>query len=280
MNAQTMIALNNGVQIPQLGFGTFRVSEDVTQQVTEEALKAGYRHIDTAAGYYNEAGVGNALKASGLAREDVFLTTKLRNGDQGYDNALAAFESSRAALGVDVIDLYLIHWPVPSKGLAGETWKAFEKLYADGAVRAIGVSNFMPHHLEELIANSDIVPAVNQFEIHPTLQQRAAQDACRQHGVAIEAYGPIGQGEDLALPAIVDIAAAHGVTPAQVVLRWHIQEGRIAIPKSNTPSRIAENFDIFGFELSPEQVAAIDALEAGNRMYPDPDAFANTQYRS
>ena len=280
MNAQTMIALNNGVQIPQLGFGTFRVSEDVTQQVTEEALKAGYRHIDTAAGYYNEAGVGNALKASGLAREDVFLTTKLRNGDQGYDNALAAFESSRAALGVDVIDLYLIHWPVPSKGLAGETWKAFEKLYADGAVRAIGVSNFMPHHLEELIANSDIVPAVNQFEIHPTLQQRAAQDACRQHGVAIEAYGPIGQGEDLALPAIVDIAAAHGVTPAQVVLRWHIQKGRIAIPKSNTPSRIAENFDVFGFELSPEQIAAIDALEAGNRMYPDPDAFANTQYRS
>lgn len=280
MNAQTMIELNNGVQIPQLGFGTFRVSEDVTQQVTEEAFKAGYRHIDTAAGYYNEAGVGNALKASGLAREDVFITTKLRNGDQGYDNALTAFENSRAALGVDVIDLYLIHWPVPSKGLAGETWKAFEKLYADGAVRAIGVSNFMPHHLEELIANSDIVPAVNQFEIHPTLQQREAQDACRRHGVAIEAYGPIGQGEDLSLPAIVDIAAAHGVTPAQVVLRWHIQEGRIAIPKSNTPSRIAENFDIFGFELSPEQVAAIDALEAGNRMYPDPDAFANTQYRS
>ncbi len=280
MNAQTMIELNNGVQIPQLGFGTFRVSEEVTQQVTEEAFKAGYRHIDTAAGYYNEAGVGNALKASGLAREDVFITTKLRNGDQGYDNALAAFENSRAALGVDVIDLYLIHWPVPSKGLAGETWKAFEKLYADGAVRAIGVSNFMPHHLEELIANSDIVPAVNQFEIHPTLQQREAQDACRRHGVAIEAYGPIGQGEDLSLPAIVDIAAAHGVTPAQVVLRWHIQEGRIAIPKSNTPSRIAENVDIFGFELSPEQVAAIDALEAGNRMYPDPDAFANTQYRS
>lgn len=280
MNAQPTIELNNGVHIPQLGFGTFRVSEDVTQQVTEEALKAGYRHIDTAAGYYNEAGVGKALKASGLPRDEVFLTTKLRNGDQGYDSALTAFENSRAALGVDVIDLYLIHWPVPSKGLAAETWKAFEKLYADGAVRSIGVSNFMPRHLDALISGSDIIPAVNQFEIHPTLQQRAAQDACRLHGVAVEAYGPIGQGEDLALPAIVDIAQAHGVTPAQAILRWHIQEGRIAIPKSNTPSRIAENFDIFGFELSDDELAAIDALEAGNRMYPDPDQFANTQYRS
>lgn len=279
MSAQTTIELNNGVHIPQLGFGTFRVSEDVTQQVTEEALQAGYRHIDTAAGYYNEAGVGKGLKASGLAREDVFLTTKLRNGDQGYDSALAAFENSRAALGVDVIDLYLIHWPVPSKGLASETWKAFEKLYADGAVRAIGVSNFLPHHLDELLAHAQVVPAVNQFEIHPSLQQRDAQDACRKHGIAVEAYGPIGQGQDLELPVIIEIAEAHGVTPAQVVLRWHIQEGRIAIPKSNTPARIAQNADIFGFELSTEQIAAIDGLEAGHRMYPDPDQFANTQFR-
>ncbi len=279
MSKQPTIELNNGVHIPQLGFGTFRVSEDETQRVTEDALAAGYRHIDTAAGYYNEAGVGRALKSSGLPRESVFITTKLQNGNQGYDNALKAFEASRQALDVDVVDLYLIHWPVPSKGLAGETWKAFEKLYADGAVRAIGVSNFMPDHLNDLIAHSEIVPAVNQFEIHPTLQQRAAQDACRLHGVAIEAYGPIGQGEDLTLPAIVDIAEAHGVTPAQVVLRWHLQEGRIAIPKSNTPSRIKENFDILDFELSIAELEAIDALESGNRLYPDPDTFTNTQIR-
>ena len=274
------ITLNDGVQIPQLGFGTFRVSVEETQKVTEEALAVGYRHIDTAAGYYNEAGVGAALKASGLPRESVFVTTKLRNGDQGYDNALKAFEESRAALGVDVVDLYLVHWPVPSRGLATETWKAFEKLYADGAVRAIGVSNFLPHHLADLIENSDVVPAVNQFEIHPTLQQVAAQEASRAHGVVPEAYGPIGQGEDLSLPAIIEIATAHEVTPAQVVLRWHLQEGRIAIPKSNTPARIQENFAIFDFALNDAEIAAIDGLEAGNRLYPDPDTFANTQYRN
>ena len=280
MSTQPLIELNNGIQIPQLGFGTFRVSVEETQKVTEEALAVGYRHIDTAAGYYNEAGVGAALKASGLPRESVFVTTKLRNGDQGYDNALKAFEESRAALGVDVVDLYLVHWPVPSRGLATETWKAFEKLYADGAVRAIGVSNFLPHHLADLIENSDVVPAVNQFEIHPTLQQVAAQEASRAHGVVPEAYGPIGQGEDLSLPAIIEIATAHEVTPAQVVLRWHLQEGRIAIPKSNTPARIQENFAIFDFALSDAEIAAIDGLEAGNRLYPDPDTFANTPYRN
>lgn len=280
MTTQPMIELNNGVRIPQVGFGTFRVDDAETQRVVEQALEAGYRHIDTAAGYYNEAGVGAAVRASGLPRDEVFVTTKLRNGDQGFDSALAAFENSRQALGVDVIDLYLVHWPVPAKGLARESWRALEKLYADGAVRAIGVCNFLPHHLADLLVDAEVVPAVNQFEVHPTFQQVAAQDASRAAGVAVEAYGPIGQGADLTDPAVVGLADALGVTPAQVVLRWHLQQGRIVIPKSVNPERIAANLDLFGFALDESQVATLDALDSGNRMYPDPDAFTHTQYRS
>lgn len=279
MTEQPVIELNNGVRIPQLGFGTFKVDEDVTQQIAEQALAAGYRHIDTAAGYYNEAGVGAALRASGLARDEVFLTTKLRNGDQGYDQALKAFEDSRRALGVDVVDLYLIHWPTPNRWLAPDTWRAFEKLYADGAVRAIGVSNFMPEHLDRLLAGAEVVPAVNQFEVHPTFQQRAAQDASRAAGIAVEAYAPIGKGEDLSDPVVVGIADELGVTPAQVVLRWHLQQGRVAIPKSATPSRIVANFDVFGFELSDAQMDAVSALDRGNRLFPDPGTFGMSQYR-
>lgn len=280
MTDQPMIELNNGVRIPQLGFGTFRVDEAETQRVVEEALAAGYRHIDTAAGYYNEAGVGAALRATGLGRDEVFLTTKLRNGDQGRDGALRAFEDSRRALGVDVVDLYLIHWPVPTRWQAPETWRALEELLERGVVRAIGVSNFMPHHLDALLEGARVVPAVNQFEVHPTHQQRAAQAASAAAGIVVEAYAPIGKGEDLTEAAVVAVAEAHGVSPAQAVIRWHLQQGRVVIPKSVTPERIAANADVLGFTLTDAEMDAITALERGNRLYPDPDEFANTQFRS
>ncbi|WP_205739815.1 aldo/keto reductase [Georgenia sp. SYP-B2076] len=273
------LTLNNGVAIPQVGFGVFQVPEENTQHVVETALEAGYRHIDTAAGYYNEAGVGAALKATGLPREDVFVTTKLRNGDQGFDAALAAFENSRRALGLDVVDLYLIHWPVPARDLYVETWRAFEKLLSDGAVRAIGVSNFLPRHLRRLLAESDVIPAVNQVEVHPTFQQRETLSATESAGVAVEAYSPLGQGRDLGSEAVTRIAAAHHVTPGQVVLRWHLQEGRVVIPKSVTPDRIAANLDLFGFELDEDEVDAISGLDTESRIGADPDVAAFTQYR-
>ena len=280
MTNQPMLELNNGVRIPQVGFGTFRVDETETQRVVEAALEAGYRHIDTAAGYYNEAGVGAALRAAGLPRDEVFVTTKLRNGDQGYDSTLRAFEDSRSALGVDAIDLYLIHWPVPSRGLAPETWRAFEKIYADGGARAIGVSNFLPEHLRELMSGAEVVPAVNQVEVHPTFQQVQTQQASREAGIVVEAYAPIGQGEDLEQPAVVALAEELGVTPAQVVLRWHLQQGRVVLPKSVTPERIATNIDLFGFELDEQQMAAVSALDSEERMYPDPQTAEFTQLRS
>ena len=264
------ITLNNGVTIPQVGFGTFQVAPDKTQQTVESAFEAGYRHIDTAAGYYNEAGVGAAIKASGLPRDEVFVTTKLRNGDQGYESALAAFEASRAALDVDVVDLYLIHWPSPARGLYVETWRAFEKLLADGAVRAIGVSNFLPEHLTTLLETAEVVPAVNQIEVHPTFQHAATVAASRAAGLAVEAYSPLGRGADLTSDAVTEIAAARGVTPAQVVLRWHLQQGTIVIPKSNNPERIKANLDVVGFELSADEMTRIDALESGNRTGADP----------
>jgi diketogulonate reductase-like aldo/keto reductase len=273
------ITLNNGVEIPQVGFGVFQVPEDTTQQVVETALESGYRHIDTAAAYYNEAGVGAALRAAGLPREQVFVTTKLRNADQGYDSALSAFEASRKALGVDVVDLYLIHWPVPAKDLYLETWRALEKLLAEGAVRAIGVSNFLPEHLGRLAAESETVPAVNQIEIHPTFQQPATQRAAQEAGIAVEAYSPLGQGRDLDDAAVTHIAAEHGVTPGQVVLRWHVQQGRIVIPKSVTPERIAANLDLFSFTLDDDELAAIDRLDSGARIGGDPAVFAFSQAR-
>lgn len=280
MTNQPMLELNNGVRIPQVGFGTFRVDEKETQRVVEAALESGYRHIDTAAGYYNEAGVGAAVRASGLPREEVFLTTKLRNGDQGHDSALRAFEDSRSALGVDVVDLYLIHWPVPGKGLAPQTWRALEKLYADGAVRAIGISNFLPEHVRDLLATAEVTPAVNQIEVHPSFQQPDAQQASRDAGMVVEAYAPIGQAQDLELPAVVALAEELGVTPAQVVLRWHLQQGRVLLPKSATPERIASNIDLFGFELSDDQVAAVSALDTDERQFPDPRTAEFSQYRS
>ncbi|MGO1316401.1 MAG: aldo/keto reductase [Cellulomonadaceae bacterium] len=264
------ITLNNGVQIPQVGFGTWLIDPADAQRAVAEALETGYRHIDTAAAYGNEAEVGAAIAASGLAREDLFVTTKLWNADHGYDAALRAFETSRATLGLDVVDLYLIHWPVPSRDLYVDSWRALEKLYADGAVRAIGVSNFLPEHLDRIVAETDVVPAVNQFELHPTFQQRDLQASAREHGVAIESYSPLGHGTDLGAPVVVDIAERLGVTPGQVLLRWQVQHGFITIPKSTTPARIAANLDLFSFELGADDLAAIDDLDAGNRTGADP----------
>ncbi|MCC2313073.1 aldo/keto reductase [Cellulomonas xiejunii] len=273
------ITLNDGIEIPQVGFGTFQVEPEQTQRTVEDALAAGYRHIDTAAGYYNEAGVGAAVRACGLPRDEVFVTTKLRNGDQGYEQALRAFEDSRRELGLDVVDLYLIHWPVPSKDLYVETWRAFERLLADGAVRAIGVSNFLPEHLDRLVRETDVVPAVNQVEVHPTYQQRPTQDASTGRGIAVQAYSPLGRGKDLQADAITTVAERLGVTTGQVALRWHVQAGRIVIPKSVTPERIRSNLDLFSFDLTAQDVAAIDALDSDERLGADPATAAFSQMR-
>lgn len=274
------IELNNGVTIPQVGFGVFQVPEGQTQQTVEQALEAGYRHIDTAAAYYNEAGVGAAIRASGIPREDLFVTTKLRNGDQGGESTLAAFEASRKALGLDVVDLYLVHWPYPSADRYIETWKSFEKLYAEGAVRAIGVSNFLPEFLERLLAETEVVPAVNQIELHPTFQQTTTQDASRRAGIAVEAYSPLGQGKDLDATPVTRAAERLGVSAGQVVLRWHVQQGTIVIPKSVTPERIVSNLDLFSFELSDEEMDAISSLDTEERIGADPATATFTQVRN
>ena len=265
------IILNNGVEMPQLGLGVWQVPDDEAEQAVTTALEAGYRSIDTAAIYGNEEGTGKAIAASGLAREDIFVTTKLWNSDQGYDSTLRAFDSSLAKLGLDYLDLYLIHWPMPEHDLYTDTYKAFEKLHADGRIRAIGVSNFEPAHLERLIAETSVIPAVNQIELHPHLQQHAAREYDAQQGIATEAWSPLGQGKGLLeVPAIVAIAQKHGRTPAQVVLRWHLQLGNVVIPKSVTPSRIKENIEIFDFSLDTEDLAAISALNEDRRLGPDP----------
>jgi diketogulonate reductase-like aldo/keto reductase len=275
------VKLNNGVEIPQVGLGVFQVPDNGTQACVETALELGYRHIDTAAAYYNEEGVGAAVRATGVPRDEIFVTTKLRNGDQGYESALRAFENSRQALGLDVVDLYLIHWPVPSRGLYGETWRAFEKLLADGAVRAIGVSNFLPEHLDRLVSESNVVPAVNQVELHPTFHQPATVERSQAHGIVPEAYSPLGQGADLEAPAVVAIANELGVTPGQVVLRWQVQHGVILIPKSVNPERMATNLDLFSFSLTEAQMADIDALDSPDgRIGADPATASFTQFRS
>ncbi|ACZ90608.1 aldo/keto reductase [Streptosporangium roseum] len=268
-----MITLNNGVSMPQLGFGVFQVPEDETARAVTGALEAGYRSIDTAAIYGNERGVGQALAASGLPREELFVTTKVWNSDQGYDSTLAAFDASLAKLGLDHLDLYLIHWPAPARDLYGETWKAMEKLLADGRVRAVGVSNFQPAHLTRLIEAGGVVPAVNQIELHPALQQAELRDFHARHGIVTEAWSPLAQGAVLKDPAIVEIAERHGKTPAQVVLRWHVQLGNVVIPKSVTPARIRENIDVFDFSLTDGDMEAIARLDAGTRTGPDPDTF-------
>ncbi|MFD4708478.1 aldo/keto reductase [Streptomyces sp. NPDC058430] len=268
------IILNNGVEMPQLGFGVWQVPDDEAEKAVATALEAGYRSIDTAAIYGNEEGTGKAVAASGIAREKLFVTTKLWNADQGYDATLRAFDASLDKLGLDYLDLYLIHWPLPSKDSYVDTYKALEKIYADGRAKAIGVSNFLPEHLERLLGETSIIPAVNQIELHPHLQQRAAREFHGEQGIATEAWSPLGQGKGLLeVPAIVAIAQKHGRTPAQVVLRWHVQLGNVVIPKSVTPSRIVENIDVFDFELDVEDIAAISALNEDRRLGPDPATF-------
>lgn len=268
------IILNNGVEMPQLGFGVWQVPDAEAEKAVATALEAGYRSIDTAAIYGNEEGTGKAVAASGIAREKLFVTTKLWNADHGYDAALRAFDASLDKLGLDYLDLYLIHWPLPSKDSYVDTYKALEKIYADGRAKAIGVSNFLPEHLERLLGETSIIPAVNQIELHPHLQQRAAREFHAEQGIATEAWSPLGQGKGLLeVPAIVAIAQKHGRTPAQIVLRWHVQLGNVVIPKSVTPSRIVENIAVFDFELDVEDIAAISALNEDRRLGPDPATF-------
>jgi len=269
------LTLNNGVTIPQLGFGVFQIPPEETRVAVAQALAAGYRHIDTAAAYRNESGVGAALADSGLAREDVFITTKLRNGEQGRPRE--AFEASRKALGVDWIDLYLIHWPVPSQGLFTQAWKELESLYAQGLIRAIGVSNFLPGHLDELLAASTVTPAVNQIEAHPTFGQAGLAEKSRSLGIAVEAYSPLGQGRDLDNEVVAQLAAAHRATPAQVVLAWHLGLGNIVIPKTVSPERMRENLGAARLKLSSTDLARISALETGGRLGADPAVAAFTQ---
>jgi diketogulonate reductase-like aldo/keto reductase len=267
------IPLRGGIDIPQLGFGVFQVPPEDTADVTARALQAGYRHIDTAAGYHNEEGVGQAVRASGLDRGEVFVTTKCPNDRHGYDEARAAFAESLERLGFDHVDLYLIHWPVPSRDRYVETWKALIDLQSEGLARAIGVSNFQPAHLRRVIDETGVTPALNQIELHPRLQQPDLRREHQELGIVTEAWSPLAQGEVLDDPAITKIAEQHGRTPGQVVIRWHLQLGNVVIPKSVTPERIDQNFDVFGFSLSEDEMAAIEALDRGERTGPDPDTF-------
>ncbi|GAB3743090.1 aldo/keto reductase [Amycolatopsis oliviviridis] len=267
------VALNNEVAIPQLGFGVWQVPAGDTAKVVRTAIEAGYRSIDTAASYRNEAGVGEAIRSAGVPRDELFITTKLPNPAHGYDEALVAFDASLAELGLDRVDLYLIHWPMPTRGKYVETWRALEKLYADGRTRAVGVSNFHVPQLRRLFDETGIVPAVNQVELHPRLQQKALREFHAEHGIVTEAWSPLAQGSLLSDPTLTALAAKYGKSPAQLVLRWHLQLGTVAIPKSVTPSRIRENLDVFDFELAEDDLAALAEFDDGTRTGPDPETF-------
>ncbi len=269
------VRLNNGVDIPQVGFGVFQIEAgDETVAAVTTALEAGYRHIDTAQGYGNETGVGQAIRGYGLDRDEVFVTTKLDNGRHGRDEARKALDESLERLGFDHVDLFLIHWPRPHADLYVETWEGLEQIAADGKARAIGVSNFQPVHLQRLAAETATVPAVNQIELHPYLQQTELRAYHRDHGIATEAWSPIGKGRDLLQdPKVTALAEEYDRTPAQIVLRWHLQVGNIVFPKSVTPERIRENLDVFGFELADDDLATIATLEREERLGPDPDTF-------
>jgi len=267
------LPLRDGEQIPQLGFGVFQVPPRETEEVVAQALASGYRHIDTAAAYRNEGGVGQAIRASGLDRGEVFVTTKCFNDDHGYEQAKHALAASLERLEMSHVDLYLIHWPVPVHDNYVETWKAFIDARAEGLVRSIGVSNFNPSHLERVIRETGETPSINQIELHPYFQQRGLRREHEQLGILTEAWSPLAQGKVLDDPAIVAIADVHGKTPGQVVIRWHLQLGNVVIPKSVTPARIEENFDVFGFELSAAEMESIDGLDRGMRIGPDPETF-------
>jgi 2,5-diketo-D-gluconate reductase A len=267
------IAMRGGEAIRQLGFGVFQVPPEVTEEAVALALEAGYRHIDTAAAYRNEAAVGLAVRASGLDRGDVFVTTKCWNDDQGREEARRAFDRSLERLEVDYVDLYLIHWPVPARDRYVDTWKTFIELRDEGLVRSIGVSNFQASHVRRLIEETGEAPAINQVELHPHFQQVGLRREHDELGILTEAWSPLAQGQVLDEPAVVEIAERHGRTPAQVVIRWHLQLGNVVIPKSVTPERIRQNLDVFDFQLSDAEIEAIDTLDQGRRIGPDPETF-------
>jgi diketogulonate reductase-like aldo/keto reductase len=268
------VTLNSGHEMPQLGFGVFKVPAEQTADIVRSALDAGYRSIDTAAMYGNEEGVGRAIAESDVPRDQIFVTTKLNNDAHGYDQALAAFEQSRRKLGLDVVDLYLIHWPLPARDQFVDTWRAFVKLRDEGLVCSIGVSNFQPAHLDRIIDESGVTPAVNQIELHPYLTQASLREYDTGHRIATEAWSPIARGGELLNDRMItSLADKYGKTPAQIVLRWHIEIGNVVIPKSATPSRIRENIDIFDIELDSEDVEAITGLDRDHRTGPNPDHF-------
>jgi diketogulonate reductase-like aldo/keto reductase len=267
------VSLRPEVEIPQLGFGVFQIPPRETEEVVARALHVGYRHIDTAAAYRNEGPVGQAIHASGLDRGEVFVTTKCWNDDHGHDKARAAFKQSLERLELEYLDLYLIHWPAPAHDLYVETWQALIELQSEGFIRAIGVSNFQPEHLERLVSETGVTPAINQVELHPYFQQAGLRHEHDELDIVTEAWSPLGQGLELKDPVIVEIAHAHAKTPAQTIIRWHTQLGNVVIPKSVTPERIVENFDVFDFQLSGAEMDAIRALDAGRRIGPDPDTF-------
>ncbi len=267
------IQLTGDVTIPQLGYGVFQIPPDQTTEATLRAFETGYRHIDTAAAYRNEAEVGQAFRASGLDRDDVFITTKCFNDSHGYEQAKQAFQASLDRLELEFVDLYLIHWPVPSQDKYVETWKAFIELQEQGLIRSIGVSNFQPDHLQRIVDETGVGPSVNQVELHPRFQQAGLRREHEDRGIVTEAWSPLAQGAVLDDPTLTEIAEAHDRTTGQVVLRWHVQLGNVVFPKSVTPDRVEENFDIFGFHLSEDEMAQIEALDAGERQGPDPDTF-------
>jgi 2,5-diketo-D-gluconate reductase A len=268
-----VLTLHDGVEMPQLGFGVFQIPPEETQEKVEEALAVGYRHVDTAAAYRNEDGVGAAIAATGVRREDVFVTTKLWNSEQGYDSTLRAFEKSVERLGTGHVDLYLIHWPLPARELFLDTWRAFERIQEEGGARSIGVSNFRVEDLERLERDAERRLTVNQIELHPRLQQAELRAWHAGHDIATEAWSPLAQGDLLEDGTIETVAAHHDRTPAQVILRWHLQIGNVVIPKSSNPERIRENFEVFDFELSEDDMAALERLDTGDRTGPDPGSF-------
>lgn len=271
MSNQPHLTFNDGLSIPQIGLGVWQTPNDVAVQAVETALKTGYRHVDTAAVYQNEAGVGEGLRASGVARGEIFLTTKVWNDDQGYDQTLRAMDASLDRLGTDYVDLYLIHWPSAYRGKFVDTWKALIRLREEGKAKSIGVSNFEGDYLEEIIAATGVTPALNQIQLHPRFQQRAMRAKHEKLGILTESWSPLGQGKLLDNAVVADIAARHGKSPAQVIIRWHLDMGFIVIPKSVTPSRIVENFDVFDFALSDQDKAAIAGLDAADgRIGSDP----------